>query len=458
MKMLSKNIKAILLISVMFINNLVTAQNNVIDKVVAQIGDEIIMLSDIQKSKLQMIQEGMEVGKSEDARILEELLYQKLLLNQAKIDSVEVSDDQVNANMEQRIRYFEQQIGGREELEKFYGKSTAQIKAEFFKSIKETMLSEAMQDKITENMVITPKDISAFFNSLPADSIPYINSKISIAQIVIYPEITETDKVKAFNEISRIRKDVVDGNVSFQASAIRYSEDPGSKFKDGDLGWQTKGTMVPEFEAAAFALDKKGISPVFETQYGYHFLQLMDRKGDNYRVRHVLISTKADDKALDAAAIKIENIYKEIKSTSITFEKAAEKYSNDEGSKYNGGKIVNPYTNDYFWDINNINEIDPQLYRIIQGLSINQMTRPALYENYREQKIGLRMVKLLDKTPPHAANLTDDYQLIQKACTETKKQEIIEDWINSKISGAYVRIDDEYRNSSFKYDWYKSNI
>ena len=453
MKMLSKYIKLSILIFGMLNSTSVLGQNTVIDKAVAQIGDEIILLSDIQKAKLQMIQEGMEVSSKDDARILEELLYQKLLLNQAKLDSVEVSDDQVNANMEQRIRYFEAQIGGREELEKFYGKSTAQIKAEFFKSIKENMLSEAMQAKITENMIVTPKDIAAFFNALPTDSIPYINSKISVAQIVIYPEITDADKVKAFKEISRIREDVTKGRVSFQAAATRYSEDPGSKFKDGDLGWQSKGTMVPEFESAAFALEKNGVSPVFETQYGYHFLQLMGRKGDNYRVRHILISTKADDKALDAAALKIETIYKEIKSTSITFEKAAEKYSNDDESKYNGGKIVNPYTNDYYWDINNINEIDPQLYRIIQGLSINQMTRPSLYENYKEQKLGLRMVKLLGKTQPHAANLTDDYQLIQKACTESKKQEIINDWISSKISGAYVRIDDDYKNSDFKYQW-----
>lgn len=453
MKMPLKNSKILLFVVFVLSSIFSFGQNNVIDKVIAQIGDEIVMLSDIQKAKLQLIQEGMEVSKKDDIRILEELLYQKLLLNQAKLDSVEVSDDQVNANMEQRIRYFEAQIGGREELEKFYGKSTAQIKAEFFKSIKENMLSEAMQDKITENLIVTPKDISAFFKTLPLDSIPYINSKISVAQIVIYPEITQADKVKAFKEISRIREDVVQERVSFQAAATRYSEDPGSKFKDGDLGWQSKGTMVPEFEAAAFILEKKGVSPVFETQYGYHFLQLLDRKGDNYRVRHILISTKADDKALDAAAVKIENIYKEIKSTSITFEKAAEKYSNDDGSKFNGGKIVNPYTNDYFWDINNINEIDPQLYRIIQGLSTNQMTRPSLYENYKEQKIGLRMIKLLAKTQPHAANLTDDYQLIQKACTETKKQEIITKWVSAKINSAYIRIDNDYKSENFQYNW-----
>lgn len=448
-----KNIKLLSTIFVLLLSIKGIGQNTPIDKIIAQVGEEIIMLSDIQKAKLQMIQEGMEVSKNDNCKILEELMYQKLLLNQAKLDSIEVSDDQVNANMEQRIRYFESQIGGRDELEKFYGKSIAQIKGEFFKTIKENMLSEAMQEKITENLLVTPKDIKTFFETLPADSIPYINSKISVAQLVIYPEITEADKVKAYKEINRIREDVTKGRVSFQAAATRYSEDPGSKFKDGDLGWQSKGTMVPEFEAAAFSLDKRGVSPVFETQYGYHFLQLMDRKGDNYRVRHILISTKADDNALDAAAIKIEKIYEEINTKKITFEKAAEKFSNEENSKNNGGKIVNPYTNDYYWDINNINEIDPQLYRVIQGLNTNQMTRPALYENYREQKIGLRIVKLLGKTNPHAANLTDDYQLIQKACTETKKQDIIDNWINSKISGAYIRIDKDYNYCDFDYTW-----
>lgn len=453
MKMLLKNIKLITSVIILFVEVSAFSQNKAIDKIVAQIGEEIIMLSDIQKAKLQIIQEGMEVSKKDDCKILEDLMYQKLLLNQSKIDSIEVSDDQVNANMEQRIRYFESQIGGRDELEKFYGKSIAQIKGEFFKTIKENMLSEAMQEKITENMLVTPKDIKAFFEALPADSIPYINSKISVAQLVIYPEITEADKVKAFNEINRIREDVTKGRVSFQAAATRYSEDPGSKFKDGDLGWQTKGTMVPEFEAAAFSLDKNGVSPVFETQFGYHFLQLMDRKGDNYRVRHILISTKANDNALDAASVKIEKIYGDINSKNTSFGKAAEKYSNDENSKNNGGKIVNPYTNDYFWDINNINEIDPQLYRVIQGLSPNQMTRPALYENYQEQKMGLRIVKLLGKTEPHAANLTDDYQLIQKACTETKKQVIITNWINSKITGAYIRIGEDYNYCNFEYNW-----
>lgn len=431
------------------------SQSGIIDKIIGQVGEEIIMLSDIQKSKLQLIQEGEEVDDKMDAAILEELLYQKLLINQAKIDSIEVTTDRVNADMEQRIRYFESQIGGRDELEKFYGKSIAQIKAEFFNTIKERMLAEQMEAKITENLVITPNDISIFFNSLPKDSIPYINSKITVAQIVLFPEITEDDKIRALKKLESIRQDVIDEKMGFGTAALRYSEDPGSRIQEGDLGWQTKGTMVPEFEAAAFDLDKNGISPVFETQFGFHFLQLLERKGDNYHVRHILLSTKATENSIDVSASKLEKIYQDVIKKNMTFEESASKFSMDEASKNNGGKIVNPYTNSFQWDINNVNEIDPQLYRIINGLSAGRVSGLSLYENQREQKVGVRIVKLIEKTAPHIANLNDDYQLIQNACSEQKKQEIINRWIKSKIKSSYIRLDEKYLNSQFKYNWNK---
>ena len=216
-KMQLKYIKSfftLLFLGIVFNSN---AQTGIVDKIVAQIGEEIIMLSDIQKTKLQLIQEGVDPTKKMDCDILEELLFQKLLLNQAKIDSVEVNDESVNANMEQRLRYFEAQIGGREELEKFYGKSIAQIKAEFFKVIKEGMLAEQMKNKITENLVVTPKDINQFFNDLDKDSVPYINSKISVAHIVIYPEITETDKLKAKQELEGYREQIINNERSFKS-------------------------------------------------------------------------------------------------------------------------------------------------------------------------------------------------------------------------------------------------
>jgi peptidyl-prolyl cis-trans isomerase SurA len=454
MKNQLKYIKVALIISIFTSINF-NAKAQLIDKIVAQVGDEIVMLSDIQQQKLQMIQEGMNVSSSTDCEILEEVLYQKLLINQAQLDSLIVSDDQVNGEMEQRLRYFEEQIGGREELEEFYGKSVAQIKAEFFTIIKKRILSEMMEDKITENMVITPKDVKNFYNKLPKDSIPYINSKISIAQIVIYPEVTDTDKTMAKDKLESYRAQIIGKKKRFQTIATLYSDDPGSKYKDGDLGWQRRGTMVPEFEAALFNLEKNEISPVFETQYGYHIIQMLDRKGDNYHVRHILISAKSNNNAFDRAAEKLDQIYKDINANVITFVKAVELYSNDDKSNNNGGKIVNPYSNDYYWDIQNINNIDPQMYRIIDKMKVGGISVPSLYDNLFEQKNGVRIVQLLAKTKPHLANLKDDYQLIQNACAETKKKEIINEWIQSKITGAYIRIDKDYYNCDFMYNWIK---
>ncbi len=433
-----------------------TGNTQVIDKIVAQVGDEIILLSDIQSQKIQMISEGMNVSNTTDCQILEEMLYQKLLVNQAIIDSVEVSDEMVNAEMEQRIRYFEEQIGGRDKLEEFYGKSVAKIKAEFFDLIKKRILAEKMEEKITENLIVTPSDVKTFYNSLPKDSIPYINSKISVAHIVKYPEITDADKLKAKTKLEMYREDIVSGKKKFQTIAISYSDDPGSSVKGGDLGWQTKGTMVPEFEAALFELKPNEISEVFETQYGYHIIQMIERRGNNYHVRHILISAKASYSALDKAIDEIEKLYNDVKTGKITFEEAAKRFSDDDKSKLSGGKIINPYTGDYYWDLQNINEIDPQMYRIIDGLKVGDLSQPSRYINMYEQKEGVRFVKLLGKTQPHLANLTDDYQLIKNACTEHKKQEIINKWITERIKTTYIKIDKDFYNCQFNFDWVKS--
>jgi peptidyl-prolyl cis-trans isomerase SurA len=429
---------------------------NLIDKVVAQVGDEIILLSDIQQQKLQLIQEGINVSNTTDCQILEDMMYQKLLVNQAMVDSIDVPDEQVNAEMEQRIRYFEQQIGGRDKLEEFYGKSVAQIKAEFFQLIKKRMLAEKMEATITENLIVTPSDIEKFYKSLSKDSIPYINSKISVAHIVKYPKITENDKAKAKEKLEMYREQIVSGQKKFQTIAISYSDDPGSSIKGGDLGWQSRGTMVPEFEAALFVLEPGEISPVFESQYGYHIIQMIERRGDNYNVRHILISPKSSYKAFDDAAAELEKIYTEIVSGKITFEEAARKYSDDEQTRMSGGKIINPYTGDYLWDLQNINEIDPQMYRIIDGMKVGDVSRPSRYNNMMEQKTGIRIVKLLAKTKPHLANLKDDYQLIKDAATERKKQEIIDKWITKQIKATYIRIDKSFYSCDFNYNWIKA--
>lgn len=434
------------------------AQAKVIDKIVAKVGDEIILLSDIQAQRLQLLQEGTEGDQSTDCSILEEFMYEKLLVNQALIDSIVIEETMVNAEMENRIRYIAGQIGSIEKLEDFYGKSVAQIKADFYELIEKRMLAERMKEEITANVKITPREIKQFFNNLPKDSIPYINSKIKVAQIVLYPEVTEKDKLLAKKQLEDVRTDIESGKMRFETGATLYSEDPGSQMNGGDLGWQTRGTMVPQFEAALFKLQPNEISPVFETQYGYHIIKLIERKGDNYKAKHILIIPKVDNKALVQASQKIDSIYNEVNKGTLTFEEAARLYSDDEASKLNGGQIVNPYTNDYLWDIQNINDIDPQMSRIIDQLNEGEFSSPSLYNNMFEQKQGIRIVRLIQRTEPHIANLETDRQLIEMAALNEKKQAAIDKWISTKINGNYIEISPEYSNGcDFKYNWIKGS-
>ena len=462
MKLQSINKYFFLLLMGLFLSQTGSAQKDdfkVIDKIVAQIGDEIILLSSLQEQRLQLIQSGIEGNTLSDCAFLEEFMFEKLLINQAKIDSIEVPDEMVNQEMEQRLDYIAKQIGSIEKLEEFYGKSVARIKAEFFDLIKKRMLAERMRETITENVRITPNEVKEFYKSLPKDSIPYINSKITVAQIVIYPEITTADKNLAKTRLQGYLEDILAGNKKFQNVAALYSDDPGSKVSGGDLGWQTRGTMVPEFEAALFNLKPMEISPVFETMYGYHVVQLIERKGDNYHSRHILISPKVSDMELDRAANLVDSLYKQINFGNIPFEEAARRFSQDLESKYNGGQIVNPYTNDYFWDVQNINDIDPQMYRLIQGLKIGNYSTPSLYDNYMDRKQGVRIVKLLGRTEPHIASLETDRQLIEMAAINQKKEAVIDAWIASKIGGNYVEIAPEYlKTCTFKYNWITSGL
>ena len=434
------------------------AQGQVIDKIVGQIGNEIILLSDIQAQRLSMIQNGMEGNQATDCEILEEFLFEKLLVNQAKIDSVDIPAELVNQEMERRIQHIASQIGSIQALEEFYGKPVAKIKAEFFEMIKKRMLAEKMQDIITENVTITPKEVEKFYTSLPADSVPDINAKLKIAQIVYYPQISEADKEVTRAKLNDIRDEVNRGDLRFESAASIYSDDPGSRADGGNLGWQTRGNMVPEFEAALFNLKTPlEISEVFETQYGYHIVQLLERKGDNYKSRHILLMNKVNKAALTAASKSIDSLYNEIRLGNISFAEAARRFSNDEDSKYNGGQIVNPYSGDYLWDINNLNEIDPQMSQIVQSMTIGEMSSPSLYINYMEQnKQGIRFVKLIDRSEPHVANLKTDRQLIEMAAMAKKRQKVIDAWIESKINGSFVLIDEKYQSAcEFKYHWIK---
>ncbi len=425
-----------------------------IDKIAAQVGDNVILLSDIQSQKLQAIQAQYELGPNMDCEILEELLYQNLLLNQAKLDSIEIPDAQVDAEMEQRLRVIESQIGGRQKLEEFYGKTVAQLKVEFQKVIHDQLLSQEMERTITQDIAVTPREVERFYATIPLDSIPLINTQLSFQQIAIYPEINEKDKLRAFKELQEIRRLIVDEGKSFATQARINSDDPGSAALGGRIE-ATRGMMVPQFEATAYNMKVGETSEIFETTYGYHIMQLIERKGDDYICQHILIIPEFSPESLDEAANRIDSCYTQLKSGEITWEKAVEKYSNDDATRLNNGTITNPYTGEIMWDAENLSEIDRDIYLLTDNLDVGEFTQPSLYANQQERKQGVRIVRLVQRTEPHRANLKQDYALITRATEADKRQKVIDKWIANKIGNAYIRIDESYQGCDFKNQWLK---
>ncbi|MFT6502287.1 MAG: peptidyl-prolyl cis-trans isomerase SurA [Crocinitomicaceae bacterium] len=444
--------KSLFIISTALLLSFSSNAQHTIDKIVAQVGDNIILLSDIQGQKIQAIQAGVEVTPEMDCQILEELMFQKLLLNQAALDSIIISPQQVDAEMEQRIRVIEGQIGGRQKLEAFYGKTIGEIKREFRTVIEDQLLSQEMERTITADISVTPREVERFYKTIPYDSIPLISSQLSFQQIVHYPEIKPADKQRAYDKLAKIRKGIVESGKNFSTQARLYSMDPGSA-KDGGKIEATRGMMVPQFEAAAFSLDKNGVSEIFETQYGYHIVKLLDRKGDDYTCQHVLIVAEFDPDAITTAALKMDSCYKQIKSGEITWEQGVQLFSNEESTKENNGTITNPITGDIMWSMEDLNQVDRQIYLLTNAMETNEVSEPTLYENQIDRKEGIRLVRLTKRTAPHRANLKDDYALIKRAAENDKKQDVIAKWTQSKIGNAYIRLDEEFKSCQFVNNW-----
>lgn len=421
----------------------------IIDKVVAVIGDKAIFKSEIDEQKLQAKQQGVELPKDADCLILEDLMFQKLLLHQAEIDSIEVTEDQVNAELDQRIQYFASQMpGGISDLEKFYEKSIEEIKDEFYIQIENRMKTQQMQQTITSNVEVSPKEVREFYNSFPEDSIPFVNSKISVAQIVVKPTVTAEEKVKIKKKLNEIREKIVKGELTFKIAAEFYSQDPGSKQNGGHFGKVTRGDFVPEFDAVAFRIPIGEVSEVFESPFGYHILIIEERRGEQYSGRHILLQSKVGDQQLVNAKTQLDSIKAAINSSSLSWDDAVLKFSNDDNTKGSKGVIYNQTTGSMYWDMK---EIDPQLFQAIDQIDVGNVSEPMYYEMF--DGTAYRIVKLLERTEPHKANLKDDYQMIQNFALADKKEVATIDWINEKIKGVYVKIDAAYVSCEFMYNW-----
>lgn len=429
-------------------------QNNekiLIDEVAAVIGGNIILHSDIENEYFQYLMQGSTKGTALKCQILEEIMFQKLLLTQAELDSVTVTEKQVDSELDRRMRYFIDQIGSKENLEAYFKKTILEIKEDMRDKIRDYLLIQSVQSKLTQDVKITPSEVQEFYNSIPVDSIPLVGSQIEVVQIVKVPAISDAEVSNVKEKLISL-KDRVKKGEDFATLANLYSQDPGSMTKGGELGFVGRGELYPEFEAAAFSLKPGEVSPIVKTKKGYHIIQMIERRGESINVRHILVIPKASPSDMIKSKKDIDRIAELIKKDSMTFEKAATYYS-DDPTRVNGGMLINQYTGDSKFSPD---EIDPNMFFIIEKMKVGDISDPVIFTNEDGQQ-AYRMLKLKSRTEPHKANLKDDYPQIQNLALQIKQNQAISKWINNKSQNTFINISDNYKDCNFKYSWIRIN-
>lgn len=433
-----------LLISPAFIR----AQEQIIDEVVAVVGANYILQSDIEAQYIQYRMQGaIKDARATRCAILEDMLFQKLLLNQAELDSVQITDDQIEQTMDARFRYYIQQFGSQEKLEQFYKKPLLQIKEEFRTLVKEQLMVDEVEQKLTKDIKINPSEVRNFFNKIPADSIPMIEMEYEVGQIVKEPIISKEEMEATRERLRGLRERILKGE-NFAALATLYSEDPGSARKGGEVGFVSRGQLYPEYEAIAFSLKKGEVSDIVKSKAGYHIIQLIERRGDMINTRHILLMPKISDDDLARASKLLDSVANLIKEQKMTFEEAALKFSDDPG-RINGGLLLNPMTGNTSFTAN---QLDPKVFFAIDKMNVGDVSKPMAMIN-EEAKKTINLYYLKKRTDPHRANLKDDYSVIQEWALSEKKNKVINKWIGEKIGKTYFNINEYYTDCSFKHNW-----
>lgn len=450
MHMMKRMIIPVLLILLIGSVVQVKAQNEkIVDEIAALVGSHPIFWSDVEAQFAQAKAQGVK-GDPFTLRceIFENLVFQKLLVYQAEIDSLVVSDEQVGSELDRRLRYYIQQFGSQQKLEEFYDKSLEEFKNELREPLRLELLSQQAQGKIVESVKMTPNETKEYFNSLKPDSIPIIPTEYEIGQIVKTPVVGPAQLKEAHEKLLALRARVLKGE-KFSTLAVLYSEDPGSAAKGGELGLFSRGSMAPEFESAAFNLkNKNDISEIIKTKFGYHLLQLIERKGDFVNVRHILIIPKVSPDDLVVAAAKLDSIADKVRTDSLTFTKAALLYSDDPG-KVNGGLIQSQSSGNTRLAAD---ELDPKVFFVIDKMKPGDISASVPYTT-EDGTQAYRVLYLKLRTEPHKANMKDDYNKIQDWALENKKGKVIAKWIEIKSKTAYIRLGEKFKTCDFKYKW-----
>ena len=411
----------------------------VIDKIVAKVDDYVILKSDVEKTYLDMLSRGMPQDENEKCKILESIVTQKMLLAQAEIDSIFVLDAEVSFELDRRMDYFIGQFGGsEEELEEYYGKSVEQIQEEISDELKEQMTVNKMREQITGEVTVTPSEIRKFYNKIPNDSLPFFSEEVTVAQIVKIPEVSDDEKQKTRVFLLDLKSRILDG-ADFADFAQKYSQDPGSASNGGEYGHFIKrGEFVPEFEAEAFRLKKNEISDPVETDFGFHMIQLIERRGNEYRIRHILISPKITSDDINVAKVELDSIRNLIVVDSVSFEQMAKDISDEKLTGQNGGY----FTAQSGADRISVEQLDPDVYFALDSMEIGQLSIANEFK-MASGNTGVRILYFKAKYKPHQANLKDDWQKIQIAAINEKKAKVEEEWYKDSKDNFFILVDPE---------------
>ena len=433
-------LKACLLLTLLCVTGYAPAQS--LDKIVGVVGkSRIILKSDIDIQVESAKQQGTDAGTATGCEIMEQMLLQKLLVEQADRDSVIVSDEEVDAELENRIRQFIMMYGSKEKVEELSGKTIYQLKDENRDVTHEMILSQRMQASILESVKVTPVEVQKFYANIPADSLPFFPATVELGQIVMDPDVSPELDTYARHKIEEIRKKIVEDGADFEVQAGMMSDDPGSRNDGGMMkGISRKGgTLVTEFAVAAFKLQNGEISPVIRTRFGYHIIQMVSRKGDEADVRHILVKPERTSIDFNKAMAKLDSIRTELVAGKISFELAVGKFSTDELSNRTGGMITDQQGGSTL----EVEDLDATLALMLDTLKPGNYSSPMIYTNIRGER-SCRIVYMKSITSPHKANLEEDYSRIQFAALQKKKGERMQEWVRDKAPSYYIRLDPEY--------------
>lgn len=433
------------------------AQDNVIDEVVWVVGDEAILKSDVENERLNAQYEGRRFDGDPYCVIPEELAVQKLFLHQAEIDSVEVSDQEVLQQVEARIAWLTEQIGSKEKLEEYYNKTSTQIREMLRENIRDGLTVQEMQKKIVGDIKLTPAEVRNYFSRLPQDSIPFVPTQVEVQIITREPKIKE-------EEIERVKKELRDftdrinkGETTFSTLARLYSEDPGSARRGGEYGFTGRGELTPEFANVVFNLtDPKKISKVFQTEYGYHIAQLIEKRGDRVSYRHILIKPRVDEAEIEAELNKLDTLANDIRKGKVTFDEAATWVSQDKDTRNNHGLLANPQTSTARFEMQQLaGLVSQEVAKTVEGMQIGEVSKPFTMINAKGKEV-CAIVKLKNRIDGHKATISEDYQRLKDIVTANRSEEKLQKWIVEKQKNTYVRINPSWRKCDFKYPgWIK---